>query len=111
MSNVILVMTHLPDQESARRLAHALIENRAAACVNILAECSSLYRWQEEMESAREIPLMIKTTQDAYSRVEALIRKLHPYELPEVIAVPVTGGLPGYLQWVREATSAPVTEK
>ena len=111
MSDVILVMTHLPDQKSARRLADALIENHAAACVNILAAGSSVYRWQGKRESAIEIPLMIKTTQDAYARVEALIRTLHPYELPEVIAVPVTGGLPAYLQWVREATSNPVIEK
>ena len=111
MDEIILVITNLPDRDSARRVADALIEQRVAACVNVLPECISLYRWQGKIESAHEIPLLIKTTQGAYSRVEAIIRKLHPYELPEIIAVPVTTGLPGYLQWVMEETQTPVIEK
>lgn len=111
MDEVILVITNLPDRDSARRVADALIENHAAACVNLLAECSSVYRWQGKVESASEVPLLIKTTRAAYPRLEAVIRKLHPYELPEIIAVPVTAGLPGYLKWVAEETQAPATEK
>ena len=111
MDEIILVMTNLPDQDSARRVADALVEQRAAACVNLLPKCTSLYRWQGKIESAHEVPLLIKTTQGAYSRVEALIRELHPYELPEIIAVRVVAGLPDYLQWVRVETKIPVIEK
>ena len=111
MDEIILVITNLPDRDSARRVADALIENRAAACVNLLTECTSVYRWQGKIESAHEIPLLIKTTRNAYPHMEAIIRKLHPYELPEIIAVPVVAGLPDYLQWVREETKNPVIDK
>lgn len=102
MDEVLLLLTNLPDRDSAQRMAHNLVENHAAACVNILAECSSVYRWQGKVESASEIPLLIKTTRAAYPRVEELIRAQHPYELPEIIAVSVVAGLPAYLQWVAQ---------
>lgn len=102
---VLLVLTNLPDQQSARRLADALIAERAAACVNILADCSSVYRWRDSIENESETPMLIKTTQAAYARLETLIRTHHPYELPEIIAVPVSTGLPGYLQWVAQETT------
>jgi periplasmic divalent cation tolerance protein len=100
VSEVLVLLTNLPDHESAERMAHSLIENHAAACVNILSPCTSVYRWQGKVESANEIPLLIKTTRTAYSRVEELVRAQHPYELPEIIAVSVEAGLPAYLQWV-----------
>lgn len=103
-TRVLLVLTNLPDAASARRLADALVENHAAACVNLLAGCTSVYRWQGKVESASEVPLLIKTTAAAYPRLEKLVRELHPYELPEIIAVPVEAGLPGYLQWVAQET-------
>jgi periplasmic divalent cation tolerance protein len=103
-SDVLLVITNLPDRASAERVAHALIENRAAACINILAECTSVYRWQGKVENEIEVPLLIKTTYDAYPRLEEHIRALHPYELPEIIAVPVSAGLSAYLQWVDQET-------
>ena len=106
MDEIILVLTNLPDRDSAQRVAQALIENRTAACVNILAECNSVYRWQGKIETAREIPLLIKSTRAAYPRLEATIRAHHPYELPEIIAVPVSAGFPGYLQWVAQETQA-----
>lgn len=103
---VLLLLTNLPDRASAQRVAQSLIENHAAACVNILAECSSVYRWEGKVESASEVPLLIKTTRSAYARVEELIQSHHPYELPEIIAVSVVAGLPAYLQWVtQEVTS------
>lgn len=105
MDEVLLLITNLPDRDKAQRLAHFLVEKRAAACVNILPECSSVYRWQGKIESANEVPLMIKTTRSAYARVEELIRSQHPYELPEIIAVSVASGLPAYLQWVISETS------
>ncbi len=104
MDEVILVMTNLPDRASAQQMAQALIENRSAACINILAECASVYRWRGKMETASEVPLLIKTTRAAYPRLEACIRAHHPYELPEIVAVPVSDGLPGYLQWVTQET-------
>ena len=110
MDEIVLVLTTLPDRASAQQLALALIENRAAACVNILAECSSIYRWQGKVETANEVPLLIKTTNAAYPRLEATIRTHHPYELPEIIAVPVSTGLPGYLQWVAQETQASINE-
>ena len=99
-----MVLTNLPDRASAQRVADVLIENHIAACVNILAECSSIYRWQGKIETASEVPLLIKTTRAAYPRLEASIRAHHPYELPEIIAVPVSAGFPGYLQWVTRET-------
>jgi len=105
MNNVLLVITNLPDAQSAAKLAQQLIEARAAACVNQLAPCTSTYRWQGNIETATEIPLLIKTTQTAYPRLEQLIRAAHPYELPEIIAVPVSVGLPAYLDWVSQETS------
>lgn len=106
MDEIILVITNLPDRNSAERMARALIESHAAACVNIMAECASLYRWQGKMESASEVPLLIKTTRNAYARLEAVICAHHPYELPEIIAVSVNAGLPAYLQWVAQETQA-----
>ncbi len=102
--DVLLVITHLPDRDAADLLARALIEESVAACVNILGACASVYRWQGVVEHAEEIPLLIKTTVARYAALEATIRRLHPYELPEIVAVPVAQGLPGYLQWVQNET-------
>jgi periplasmic divalent cation tolerance protein len=102
MNGILLVITNLPDTASAERLARQLIESHAAACVNQLAPCVSTYRWQGNIETANEVPLLIKTTRAAYPRLEELIRAAHPYELPEIIAVPVDAGFPAYLSWVNE---------
>ncbi len=102
--NPLLVMTNAPDQAMAERLAQALIEARAAACVNILAECRSVYRWQGAVETTTEVPVLIKTTDEAYPRVERILRECHPYTVPEVIAVPIKYGLPAYLAWVATET-------
>jgi periplasmic divalent cation tolerance protein len=101
----ILVLTNAPDTTVAQRLAEALVSQGLAACVNILSPCTSVYRWQGNIEHAQEIPIVIKTTSFCYMEVEALICKLHPYELPEIIQVPLAGGLPAYLQWVLSETS------
>ena len=100
----LLVLTNVPDAAVAERLAHALIDARAAACVNILAAAQSVYRWQGAVETASEIPLLIKTTRDAYPRVEQILRECHPYALPEIIAVPIELGLPDYLAWLASET-------
>ena len=103
----LLVLTNLPDRAGAERLAQALVEARLAACVNILSPCDSVYRWQGRIESAQEHPLLIKTTRDRYAALEAAIRAGHPYELPEIIAVPLTAGFPAYLDWVADETLLP----
>lgn len=102
----IVVITNLPDRASAERIAEAMVTEGVAACVNILAECTSIYRWQGKLEHASEVPLLIKTTRAAYPRLEDALRKLHPYEVPEVIALPVSAGLPEYLNWVVQETQA-----
>jgi len=102
------VITNLPDDASARQLAAQLIEARLAACVNILAPCRSVYRWDGKVEDASEVPLLIKTTTARYAALEAAIQARHPYELPEIIAVPLSRGLPAYLGWVAtESTPTP----
>jgi len=100
----LLILTNLPDVASAEKLAHALIENRAAACVNVMAACHSIYRWEGRVEAAEEIPLLIKTTRAAYPLVEEIVRVHHPYDVPELIAIPITHGLPAYLGWLATET-------
>lgn len=104
--SALLVLTNLPDRDAATRLAALLVERRLAACVNLLAPCRSTYRWKGAVESAEEHPLLAKTTAARYAALEAAIREAHPYELPEIIAVPVERGLPAYLDWVEAETAA-----
>jgi len=105
----LVVFTSLPDRESAEKLADILVGQRVAACVSILAPCASVYRWNGETQRGEEHPLLIKTAEDRYPELEAAIRANHPYELPEIIAVPLAYGLPAYLRWVESETrrSAP----
>lgn len=101
---VLLVLSTLPDAASAERLAARVIEERVAACVNVLAPVRSMYRWKGVVETATEVPVLIKTTRERYPALEALIRTEHPYELPEIVAVPVERGLEAYLTWVGQET-------
>ncbi|MCB1927609.1 MAG: divalent-cation tolerance protein CutA [Rhodocyclaceae bacterium] len=105
-AEILLVLTNLPDREAGEALARQLVEARLAACVNVLGGCTSVYRWQGATECADEVPLLIKTTGASYAALEDAILAAHPYELPEIIAVPVTRGLPGYLQWVTGETES-----
>ena len=102
--STLLVLTNLPDRETAERLAGALVEQRVAACVNILAPCRSVYRWKGAVQQEEEHPVLIKTTAERYPALEAAIRAAHPYELPEIIAVPIERGLPAFLAWVDAET-------
>lgn len=99
-----LVITNLPDREQALSLARKLVESRLAACVNIMAECESVYAWEGKIETAREVPLLIKTAAQHYRKVEAMIRQDHPYELPEIVAVSLSDGLPEYMRWIASET-------
>ncbi|WP_415032915.1 divalent-cation tolerance protein CutA, partial [Azonexus sp.] len=101
-----LVLTNCPDTETARGIARALLTERLAACVSLLVPAVSLYRWQGALEEATEIPLLIKTRSAHYPAVQARIAQLHPYEVPEIIALPITHGLPAYLDWLTEETSS-----
>ena len=98
--NAIVVLCTCPDDVVAERIASALVEERLAACVNRIPGIVSTYRWQGAVHSDREILLLIKTTCDQVEPLTALVASLHPYELPEVLAVEVAAGSPGYLDWV-----------
>ena len=102
---VLLVLTNLPDRAAAETLAAALVAQRLAACVNILAPCLSVYRWKGAVQQDEEHPLLVKTTAGRYAALETAIRAGHPYELPEIVAVPVECGLPEYLRWVASETA------
>ncbi|MSQ58818.1 MAG: divalent-cation tolerance protein CutA [Betaproteobacteria bacterium] len=101
MNEAIVVLTNLPDQASAETLATLLVEARQAACVNILAPCRSVYRWKGQIERAEEVPLLIKTTRDRYAELEQAIRAHHPYEIPEIVALPIEAGSASYMNWIR----------
>ena len=102
--SALLVLTNLPDRSAAETLAARLIEMRVAACVNVLAPCRSVYRWKGAVQHDEEHPVLIKTSEARYAALETEIRAVHPYELPEIIAVRIEHGLPAYLAWVDEET-------
>lgn len=101
----ILVLTQMPDSASARSLAQALVESRLAACVSIGMPVESLYHWRGQIETAQEVPVAIKTRPDRYADVEAAIRLRHPYELPEIVAVPIVHGLAPYIAWIADESA------
>ena len=102
---VILVLTNVPDRDAALSLARALTTQRLAACVNIGSPLDSMYHWRGEIETAREIPVAIKTRQALYSQVERAILATHPHELPEIIAVRLSDGYAPYLNWIAAETA------
>lgn len=105
MTDALVILTTLPDRESALKLGQTLVERRLAACVSVLGECQSIYRWKGEIERAFEVPVLVKTRAARYEDVEAAIRELHPYELPEILALPSQGGSEEYLQWIAGETA------
>jgi len=102
----LLVFTTLPDLASARKLAGILVDARLAACISIGAPVESLYHWRGSVETSAEVPLSIKTRVDRFDDLAAAIRAAHPYELPEIIAVPITAASADYLAWI-DAEIAP----
>ena len=101
---IVLVMTSASDLLLAKRIAHLVIEEGLAACIHIGAPILSVYSWKGDVEGAEEIPLQIKTTQARQAALISRIKALHPYEVPEIIVLPVIGGYGPYLEWVRETT-------
>ena len=100
----MIVLTNAPDRATAQKIAQAMVEQKLAACGNILAECTSVYRWRGSVETATEVPLVIKTRAAIYAQVEAAIKRLHPYELPEIVAVSMARGSSEFLDWINAAT-------
>jgi len=101
---IVLVMTSASDLLLAKRIAHLVIEESLAACIHIGAPVLSVYSWKGDVEGAEEIPLQIKTTWVHQEALVARIKSLHPYEVPEIIVLPIIGGYGPYLEWVRETT-------
>lgn len=100
---VFLVLSTFPDVETARRISRQLVEERCAACANLLPQVESIYWWEEKVESGPETLVLFKTSADRYEALEATLRRLHPYEVPEIIAFPLAAGLPEYLEWVAKS--------
>lgn len=101
---VIAVLTNLPDSDSAFNLAREVVRLRLAACANVMAPATSFYRWEGKEEKAVEVPVLIKSTAERYPDLEAAIKRLHPYSVPEIVAWPVDQGSPDYLAWVERET-------
>jgi len=100
-----LILCTCPDRDTSEKIAKRLVEGRLAACVNILPGLTSVYTWQDRLETAEEHLLLIKSTRDCYPLIERTIRDLHPYDLPEIIALPIARGLPDYLNWIDACVS------
>lgn len=98
-----VVVTTAPDREEAGKLARGILENRLAACVQ-MSDIRSLFLWEGTMQREEEVALTIKTTDRRYAELEAYIAEYHSYDVPEIIRIPVTGGLPGYLSWLDDTT-------
>jgi len=107
IADALVVLTTLEKQEDGERLATLLVEGALAACVQILPSITSIYRWQGVVERANEVLLLIKTTRDAYPRLETTIKENHPYQTPEIIALPVEAGSDGYLSWLAASVKTP----
>lgn len=108
MSNALVVLTNVPDADHARAIARKVIELRLAACANILPAVQSVYRWQGAVEEASEVTLLIKTVQVRYAELESVIKSVHPYQVPEIIALPIASGLPAYMDWIAQETKKDV---
>jgi len=104
MTQALVVLVNVPDEAIADAIGRAVVENGLAACVNCLSGVKSIYRWQGEIEQATEVSLLIKTTQTRYAELEAAIKEMHPYQVPEIIALPVVLGWQPYLNWIVDET-------
>lgn len=103
MTDKRIVLSTAASEEQARKIAHHLVENQLAACVNIVPKIESVYRWQGKVESNHEYLLLIKTSSKKFAAVQDAVHQLHSYELPEVIALAVEDGSSAYLQWIEDS--------
>ena len=104
----LIILCTCPDPATAERIAETVVGERLAACVNIVPGLTSLYHWEGQIQRDAELLLLIKTRQAVYPLLEARIRELHPYQVPEIIALPIQAGLAAYLNWIADHTEAPV---
>ena len=102
----LLAISTFPDAETASRIAKTLVEEKFVACANLIPGVHSVYRWKEKIETAGEVIVFFKTTRDRQAAVQEKLRSLHPYEVPEIVFVPVESGLPAYLSWVAEGCAS-----
>ena len=102
---VVVVLSTFPSEARAAEIARTLVDARLAACVNLVTGVRSIYRWQGAVEEASEVLAVIKTTSERVEALRSRLVELHPYEVPEVLALPVTGGHAGYLAWVASETT------
>src|SRR5256885_12100412 len=102
VEKILLALSTFPDAETARRISNQLVTEKFVACANILPGIESIYRWKEKIESGTETLVFFKLSEDRQSAFQKRLRSLHPYEVPEIIFVPVSNGLPEYLSWVVE---------
>jgi periplasmic divalent cation tolerance protein len=105
-NQILLAISTFPDAETADRIAQILVEEKFAACANLIPGIHSVYRWKEKLETAGEVLVLFKTTRDRQAALQKKLRLLHPYEVPEIIFVPVDGGLPAYLSWVADGCAS-----
>jgi periplasmic divalent cation tolerance protein len=110
MTDKRIVVTTAGSEEEAQKIAHYLVEHRLAACVNIVPQITSIYRWQGKIEEAREWLLLIKTTTQAFAQVRQAITELHSYDLPECVSLAIEDGSVNYLQWIAECVSAAASD-
>jgi periplasmic divalent cation tolerance protein len=108
MTDKRIVLTTAGSEEEAHKIAHHLVEARLAACVNVVPRITSIYRWKDAVEESAEWLLIIKTTSAAFAQLSQTISKLHSYELPECICLPIEDGSSNYLQWIGESVAAVV---
>jgi periplasmic divalent cation tolerance protein len=99
---ILLALSTFPDAETARRISNQLVSERFAACANILPGVESIYRWKEKIETANETLVLFQLSEEQHTAFQEKLHALHPYEVPEIIFVPITSGLPEYLRWVTE---------
>ena len=102
---ILLAISTFPDVELARSVSRQLVEQKLAACANIGGGVQSIYRWEGKIEEAQETLVFFKTTRACFEEFQRMLRSLHPYEVPEIVALPITAGLPAYLQWVEDSCS------
>lgn len=104
MNEPLLLITTLDDADLAREIGRELVRQRLAACVNVIPGATSIYLWEGELCEENEFLLLIKSHAECYEALEECLQDLHPYELPEIIAVPITHGLEAYLNWIEDCT-------
>jgi periplasmic divalent cation tolerance protein len=107
MTDKVIVFSTCPSREEAKRIARGLVEERLAACVNVLDGVSSIYHWQGKVEESDEVMLVVKSRRDLLGRLQERLANMHSYEVPEAVAIPVVDGLPAYLEWLDRELDPP----